>query len=55
LKEEPMRLKISKTQSGTYYIPSLSIKQIKKLAEKYKRRWSLKENKSGLYLKLEGE
>ena len=55
MKEEPMRLKISKTQSGTYYIPSLSIKQIKKLATKHKRRWSLQENKNGYFLKLEGE
>ena len=55
MKEEPMRLKIRKTKSGTYYIPSLSIKQINKLAKKYKRRWSLQENKSGLYLKLEAE
>lgn len=39
--KDKMRLKIRKTKSGTYYIPGLSIKQIKKLAKNYKLRWSL--------------
>jgi len=30
---EPMRLKIKKTASGTYYIPSLSIKQLRTLSK----------------------
>jgi hypothetical protein len=30
---EPMRLKIRKTASGTYYIPSLSIKQLSPLED----------------------
>ena len=39
-----IRLKIRKTKSGTYYIPSLSIKQLQKLSKKHKRRWALSKN-----------
>ena len=48
-----MRLKIRKTKSGTYYIPSLSIKQLQKLSKKQKRRWTL--SKNGENLIIEGE
>jgi|GEM_PF-2237171 len=50
---EPLRLKIDKTQSGTYYIPSLSIKKLRTLSKAYKRRWRL--TKNGKTLVLEGE
>ena len=45
-----MRLKIRKTKSGTYYIPSLSIKQLQKLSKKQKRRWTLSKNGENLIL-----
>jgi len=45
-----MRLKIRKTKSGTYYIPSLSIKELKRLAEKEKRRWYLSKDGKNIYL-----
>jgi chorismate-pyruvate lyase len=50
---EPMRLKIRKTASGTYYIPSLSIKQLRALSKTYKRRWRISKNEQTLI--LEGE
>jgi len=50
---EPMRLKIRKTASGTYYIPSLSIKQLRTLSKTHKRRWRITKNEKTLI--LEGE
>jgi len=50
---EPMRLKIRKTVSGTYYIPRLSIKQLRTLSKKRKRRWRISKNEKTLI--LEGE
>ena len=47
---EPMRLKIRKTASGTYYIPSLSIKQLRILSKAYKRRWRISKNEQTLIL-----
>ena len=46
-------LKISKTASGTYYIPSLSIKKLKQLSTCYLRRWRI--SKNGKTLILEGK
>ena len=48
-----MRLKIRKTKSGTYYIPSISIRELNKLAEKPRRRWSLSKDRENLYLEAE--
>jgi len=45
---EPMRLKIRKTASGTYYIPSLSIKQLRTLSKTHKRRWRISKNEKTL-------
>jgi len=50
---EPLRLKIRKTASGTYYIPSLSIKQLRNLSKTHKRRWRITQNEKTLI--LEGE
>jgi hypothetical protein len=50
---EPLRLKIRKTASGTYYIPSLSKKQLRTLSKTYKRRWKISKNEQTLI--LEGE
>ena len=48
-----MRLKIRKTASGTYYIPSLSIKQLRDMSTKQKRRWTLNKDQKNLYLEAE--
>ena len=48
-----MRLKIRKTKSGTYYIPSISTRELNKLAEKPRRRWSLSKDGENLYLEAE--
>lgn len=48
-----MRLKIRKTASGTYYIPSLSIKQLKAMSTNQKRRWTLSKDQQNLYLEAE--
>jgi hypothetical protein len=46
-----IRLKISKTSSGTYYIPSLSIKLLKKHSGSNKKTsWSLNEDGTELIL-----
>jgi len=45
---EPMRLKIRKTASGTYYIPSLSIKQLRTLSKTHKRRGRISKNEKTL-------
>jgi len=50
---EPLRLKIRKSKSGTYYIPSISIKQLRTLSKTNKRRWRLTKNEKTLV--LEGE
>ena len=52
-KLENLRLKIGKTASGTYYIPSLSIKKLRGLSKQHKRRWSL--SNDGETLIIEGE
>ena len=52
-KLDPIRLKIRKTESGTYYIPSLSSKKLKELSKKNKRRWSLSKNGENLILEAE--
>jgi len=48
-----MRLKIRKTSIGTYYIPSLSIKQLRTPSKTHKRRWRITKNEKTLI--LEGE
>jgi hypothetical protein len=48
-----MRLKIRKTKSGTYYIPSLSIRELKRLAKKDRRRWELSKDGKNIYLDAE--
>jgi len=48
-----MRLKIRKTSSGTYYITSLSIKQLRDMSTKQKRRWTLSKDQRNLYLEAE--
>ena len=48
-----MRLKIRKTKSGTYYIPSLSIRELRELSKKQRRRWSLSKDEKSLF--IEGE
>lgn len=50
-----LRLDIRKTGSGTYYIPSLSMKSLKALDEKHKRcsfprKWRLSSDGSALIL-----
>lgn len=47
-----MRLKLRKTNSGTYYVPSLSLLELKRLASLRNRKWSL--SKDGLSIILEG-
>ena len=48
-----IRLKIRKTASGTYYIPSISIRQLRELSKLNRKRWSL--SKDGLNLLIEAE
>ncbi len=48
-----MRLKIRKTKSGTYYIPSISIRELEKLSKLKKRRWTLSKNKENLFIEAE--
>ena len=48
-----MRLKIRKTKSGTYYIPSISIRELRDLSKKNKRRWSLSNDEKNIYLEAE--
>jgi len=48
-----VRVKIRKTKSGTYYIPSLSIKELRKLAKKGKKKWYLSKDQKNLYLDAE--
>jgi hypothetical protein len=48
-----MRLKIRKTASGTYYIPSISIKQLRDMSTNQKRRWTLSKDQRNLYLEAE--
>jgi len=48
-----MRLKIRKTPSGTYYIPSLSIKLLRDMSTKQKRRWTLSKDQQNLPLEAE--
>jgi hypothetical protein len=45
-----MRLKIRKTKSGTYYIPSLSIKELRRLSKMNKRKWELSKDGKNIYL-----
>ena len=52
-KPENLRLKIGKTASGTYYIPSLSIKKLRELSKQHKRRWSLSNDGETIILKGE--
>jgi len=48
-----MRLKIRKTHRGTYYIPSISIKQLRDMSTKQKRRWTLSKDQKNIYLETE--
>ena len=49
-----MRLKITKKESGTYAIESISMKQLRKLNElKNKRRWEINKNGMNIYLTAE--
>jgi len=48
-----MRLKIRKTASGTYYIPSISIKKLRDMSTKQKRRWTLSKDQRNLILEAE--
>ena len=49
-----IRLKITKNQSGTYTIKSLSIKQLRQINElTNKRSWKLSKNEMNLYLSAE--
>jgi len=45
-----MRLKIRKAKSGTYYVPSLSIKELRVLSKKKTRRWELSKDEKNIYL-----
>jgi len=49
---ESLRLKIRKSKNGTYYVPSLSIRKLRSLAQakKGKRRWFLSKDEGSLYL-----
>ena len=47
---ESLRLKIRKSKNGTYYIPSLSMRKLRLLAEKGKRRWFLSKDQMNLYI-----
>ena len=48
-----MRLKIRKSKSGTYYVPSLSIKDLRKLSKKNRRRWELTKDEKSIILEAE--
>ncbi len=48
-----MRLKIRKTESGTYYIPSLSIRKLRELTKLNRKRWSLSKDGKNIYLEAE--
>jgi len=48
-----MKLKIRKTASGTYYMPSISIKQLRDMSTKQKRRWTLSKDQKNIYLEAE--
>jgi hypothetical protein len=48
-----MRLKIRKTASGTYYIPSISIKQLKKLSKLERKRWILSKDEKSIFIEAE--
>ena len=48
-----MRLKIRKTSSGTYYIPSISIRKLRELSKLNRKRWTV--SKDGLNIYLEAE
>ena len=48
-----LRLKIRKTKSGTYYVSSISIKHLRELASKPRRRWNLSKDEKNIYLEAE--
>lgn len=47
---ESLRLKIRKSNNGTYYIPSLSMKELRMLEKKGKHRWFLSKDEQNLYI-----
>jgi hypothetical protein len=48
-----IRLKIRKTKSGTYYIPSISIRELRKLSKQNRKRWSVSGDGLNIYLDAE--
>ena len=48
-----MRLKIRKAKSGTYYVPSLSIKDLRLLSKMNRRRWELTKDEKSIILEAE--
>ena len=48
-----LRVKIRKTMSGTYYIPSISMKKLRDMSTKNKKRWTLSKDEKNLYLEAE--
>ncbi|MCW4048995.1 MAG: hypothetical protein NWE89_04585 [Candidatus Bathyarchaeota archaeon] len=50
-----LRLRIKKTRSGTYYITSLSIKELRKMDKIHLRRWRYHKTKNEEYLILEAK
>jgi len=48
-----MRLKIRKAKSGTYYVPSLSIKDLRLLSKMNRRRWELTKDEQNIILEAE--
>ena len=48
-----MRLKIKLTKSGTYSVPSLSIKELRRLSKMKRRRWELTRDEKSIILEAE--
>ena len=51
--KQQLKLTIKKSKNGTYFIQSIRMKELRKISDKHKRRWSLSENEETLI--LEGE
>jgi hypothetical protein len=47
---DSLRLKIRKSNNGTYYTPSLSIKKLRLLEKHGKHRWALSKDEKNIYL-----
>ena len=50
LEDEFLKLRIKKSKSGTYYVPSLSMKVLRLISKKKIRAWELSEDEKYIYL-----